>query len=186
KHSMWMGDMPYAPVHDLVVHPRDKEIVIATHGRSLYKADVSKVQKLNTTNTDSLTCFEEKLSINHSSRWGSRSATWREYYEPTVTFPVYTPVAGDAVLKVYSDSLLVHEQQIKLHKGLSNYTYKLEMKEDAVDALTKQKQDTKPDVDPKLRKADNGKYYLPVGKYKMEIEINNQKSFILLDLKGKN
>lgn len=133
-----MGDMPYTPVHDLVIHPRDKELVIATHGRSLYKADVSKVQALNATNTDSLTCFDEKLSINHSSRWGSRSATWRDYYEPTVTFPVYTPVAGDAVLKVYSDSLLVQEQPIKLHKGLSYYTYKLEMKEDAVDPLIKQ------------------------------------------------
>jgi len=186
KHSMLMGDMPYTPVHDLVIHPRDKELVIATHGRSLYKADVSKVQALNATNTDSLTCFDEKLSINHSSRWGSRSATWRDYYEPTVTFPVYTPVAGDAVLKVYSDSLFVQEQQIKLHKGLSYYTYKLEMKEDAVDALTKQILDKEPDADPKLKKADNGKYYLPAGKYRMEIQMNNQKSIMLLDVKGKN
>ena len=186
KHSMLMGDMPYTPVHDLVIHPRDKELVIATHGRSLYKADVSKVQALNATNTDSLTCFDEKLSINHSSRWGSRSATWRDYYEPTVTFPVYTPVAGDAVLKVYSDSLFVQEQQIKLHKGLSNYTYKLEMKEDAVDALTKQILDKEPDADPKLKKADNGMYYLPTGKYRIEIQMNNQKSIMLLDVKGKN
>jgi len=186
QHSMLMGDMPYAPVHDLVIHPRDKEIVVATHGRSLYKADVRKVQELNSTNTDSLTSFDENLSINHSSRWGTRSATWREYYEPSVTFPVYAPVAGDAVLKVYSDSLLVQEQQIKLHKGLSYYTYKLEMKEDAVDPLTKQILEKKPDTDLKLKNADNGIYYLPAGKYRMEIQMNNQKSIILLDVKGKN
>lgn len=185
KHSMLMGDMPYTPVHDLVIHPRDKEIVVATHGRSLYKADVSKVQELNSTNIDSLTGFAEKLSINHSSRWGSRSATWREYFEPSVIFPVYTPLAGDAALKVYSDSLLVQEQQIKLHKGLSYYTYKLEMKEDAVEPLTKKLMDKKPEADPKLKKADNGKYYLPPGKYIIEINQNSRMTRFGLEVKGR-
>lgn len=75
-----------------------------------------------------------------------------DYYEPSVTFPVYTPLAGDAVLKVYSDSLLVQEQPIKLHKGLSYYTYKLEMKEDAVDPLIKQILDKNLIRIPSLRK----------------------------------
>ena len=69
---------------------------------------------------------------------------------------------------------------------MSYYTYKLDMKEDAVDALTKQILDKEPDADPKLKKADNGKYYLPAGKYRMEIQMNNQKSIMLLDVKGKN
>jgi len=186
QHSMLMGDMPYAPVHDLVIHPRDKEIVIATHGRSLYKADVSKVQLLNATTTDSLTGFDEKLSINHQTRWGSRSASWMEYYEPSVTFPVYTPVAGEALLQVYSDSLLVQEEQIKLHKGLSYYAYKLEMKEEAVAPLIKQMQDKKPDADTKLKKADNGKYYLPPGKYIVEINQHSSNTRFSLEAKGRS
>lgn len=38
--------LPNVPVHDLIVHPRDREIVVATHGRSIWIADVLPVQEL--------------------------------------------------------------------------------------------------------------------------------------------
>jgi hypothetical protein len=37
---------PTVAVHDLVVHPRDRELVIATHGRGLYILDVAPLQEL--------------------------------------------------------------------------------------------------------------------------------------------
>ncbi len=39
--------IPTTFVHDLVVHPRDNILVAATHGRGMFVADVSWVQKLN-------------------------------------------------------------------------------------------------------------------------------------------
>lgn len=45
--TRWMslsGNLPTVPVHDLVVHPRDHELVIATHGRSIYVADIRPVR----------------------------------------------------------------------------------------------------------------------------------------------
>lgn len=38
--------LPTVPVHDLVVHPRDRELVIATHGRGIYILDVAPLQEL--------------------------------------------------------------------------------------------------------------------------------------------
>ena len=38
--------LPPVAVHDLVVHPRDRELVVATHGRSLYVIDVAPLQEL--------------------------------------------------------------------------------------------------------------------------------------------
>jgi photosystem II stability/assembly factor-like uncharacterized protein len=38
--------LPPAPVHDLLVHPRDQELVVATHGRSLYVIDVAPLEEL--------------------------------------------------------------------------------------------------------------------------------------------
>ncbi len=38
--------MPPAPVHDLVVHPRENELVVATHGRGLHVIDVAPLQEL--------------------------------------------------------------------------------------------------------------------------------------------
>jgi photosystem II stability/assembly factor-like uncharacterized protein len=39
--------LPSVPVHDLVIHPRDRELVIGTHGRSIYVMDVAPLEELN-------------------------------------------------------------------------------------------------------------------------------------------
>ena len=38
--------LPHVPVHDLLVHPRENELVIATHGRSIYVVDAKPIQTL--------------------------------------------------------------------------------------------------------------------------------------------
>lgn len=44
---MWNKGMPNSiPVHDVVVHPRDGEIVVGTHGRSLYIGKLDEIRKL--------------------------------------------------------------------------------------------------------------------------------------------
>jgi photosystem II stability/assembly factor-like uncharacterized protein len=40
------ADLPTTPVYDLVVHPRDGELVIGTHGRSVFVLDVAPVREL--------------------------------------------------------------------------------------------------------------------------------------------
>jgi photosystem II stability/assembly factor-like uncharacterized protein len=41
------SNLPTAVVNDLVVHPRDRQIVIGTHGRSVYVVDVNPIQELD-------------------------------------------------------------------------------------------------------------------------------------------
>jgi hypothetical protein len=38
--------LPPAPVHDLAVHPRDRELVVATHGRGLWVIDLAPLRQL--------------------------------------------------------------------------------------------------------------------------------------------
>lgn len=43
-----LGDnLPVVPVHDLVIHPRDGELVAGTHGRSLWIADIRPLQQMS-------------------------------------------------------------------------------------------------------------------------------------------
>jgi hypothetical protein len=35
------------PVHDLLIHPREQELIVATHGRGIYIADISGLQALS-------------------------------------------------------------------------------------------------------------------------------------------
>ena len=42
----FMTGLPTVPVHDLRVHPRDHELIAATHGRGIWIADVSALQQI--------------------------------------------------------------------------------------------------------------------------------------------
>jgi len=44
--SSMRGDMPASPVQDLRIHPRDKEMVVATHGRGLWITDIEPFEGL--------------------------------------------------------------------------------------------------------------------------------------------
>lgn len=40
------GGFPTVAVHDLVIHPRERELVIATHGRGMWVVDIAPLQEL--------------------------------------------------------------------------------------------------------------------------------------------
>lgn len=38
--------LPVVPIHDLVIHPRERDLVIGTHGRSIYVVDINPLEEL--------------------------------------------------------------------------------------------------------------------------------------------
>jgi hypothetical protein len=42
----FMTGLPTVPVHDLEIHPRDREIIAATHGRSIWITDISPLEQM--------------------------------------------------------------------------------------------------------------------------------------------
>ncbi len=185
NHCMLMGDMPAAPIHDLAIQSRDKELVVATHGRSLYTADITHVEKIKQDMSEPLTSFDEKVSIFHRDGWGNRSADWVDYYEPSVSIPVYTTIADTASLLVYADSLLVHEQDLPLQKGLSYYSYTLLVDNDKVESFNTMLKRSLPASLVQCKKAENEKYYLPPGKYTVELRLNDHKATSTLEVKAR-
>ncbi len=45
----FMNGLPTVPVHDLKIHPRDRELIAATHGRSIWIVDIAPLQQLGAT-----------------------------------------------------------------------------------------------------------------------------------------
>jgi photosystem II stability/assembly factor-like uncharacterized protein len=43
----FMTGLPTVPVHDLQIHPRDRELIAATHGRSVWIVDVAALEQLS-------------------------------------------------------------------------------------------------------------------------------------------
>jgi hypothetical protein len=45
----FMTGLPTVPVHDLKIHPRDRELIAATHGRSIWVVDIAPLEEMNNT-----------------------------------------------------------------------------------------------------------------------------------------
>ena len=45
----FMTGLPTVPVHDLQIHPRDRELIAATHGRSIWVVDIAPLEQMNNT-----------------------------------------------------------------------------------------------------------------------------------------
>jgi hypothetical protein len=43
----FMTNLPVVPVHDLKIHPRDRELIAGTHGRSIWIVDIAPLQMLS-------------------------------------------------------------------------------------------------------------------------------------------
>jgi photosystem II stability/assembly factor-like uncharacterized protein len=156
------SDLPSVAVHDLVIQEREKDLVVGTHGRSIYVADIELLQKLTAENMDKLH-LKEIASVRASRRWGSKGFNqFGEYYEPEINIQFYAPKATEVTIAVNTeDNKILKEWSVSAGKGISVIDYNLSILEKAKKALEKK--------DVTVKKADNGDYYLPKGKYKVSI-----------------
>lgn len=74
------GRMPAAPVRDLQIHPRDNDLIVATHGRGLYILDdITPIQQLASAQSEDAVLFDVRPATNWTSwnRDGNLGArTW--------------------------------------------------------------------------------------------------------------
>ena len=172
-------NLPAVSVHDLMIHPREKELIIGTHGRSLYIADISQLQQLNKENLNKDIIVFSVKPVRSSSRWGNNS-WWKmsESTDETFSFSVYSNKIRQVNVSVKTKSDLVLKTfKSNLTKGLNNIAYNLTFDQNKLKKYQlwlneNRKKDTK---EIKLEKRDNGNYYLYKGKYTIEIELSGKK-----------
>ena len=79
--------LPTVAVHDLVIHPRDRELVIATHGRSIYIVDVAPLEELTAkVRASQAHLFEIKPATLFSYRPGRGLSAGKNYLAPNPPF----------------------------------------------------------------------------------------------------
>jgi photosystem II stability/assembly factor-like uncharacterized protein len=162
--------LPAVPVHDVVIHPREKEILVGTHGRSIYLGRGKELQQLNETLLAKTIQAFEPEGIRYNPRWGTPFVDWAEATEPETRLPLYVKTAGDVQISVQTEKGVELFQFAKPCKaGLNYLSYNLEMNasmageiESAVNAKLKEE-----DRPLKLKPAKNGKMYLYRGTYKL-------------------
>ncbi len=166
------GELPAVSVHDLVVHPREHDLVIGTHGRSFYVADVTEMQKLNDEVFAKAVHIFPYDDIYWSSRWGNSFSQWRDPFVPEFKFPVFIKSDGSVTITVKTkEGQILKSLTHSGKKGINYIEYDLSIMDSSVKKYTKVlNEDRKKDEDEiKIEKADNGSVYLYKGKYDVEI-----------------
>jgi len=70
--SKFMTGLPTVPVFDLKIHPRDRELIAATHGRGIFIVDVAPLEQMAGKALADVTLFEPKHAYQYgdSPRFG--------------------------------------------------------------------------------------------------------------------
>ncbi len=96
----FMSGFPTVPVHDLKIHPRERELIAGTHGRSIWIVDIAPLQQLSETVLAATAhLFEPKLAYQYGQApLGGGSPGHKAFRSPSPPYGaeiVYRLTTGD-------------------------------------------------------------------------------------------
>ncbi len=65
----WKSTLPYTAVRSLIVHPRDRELVVGTFGQSMWVGDVSVIEQLEAALREKTFLFDVKPAVAYNIRY---------------------------------------------------------------------------------------------------------------------
>src|SRR5690606_19825244 len=156
--------LPSVAVHDLVVQPDMNDLVLGTHGRSIYIANIAVLQEWNNSKSNKAITIMAVDKIRHSGRWGNAFSSWSKPFEPSTKFTFYAQNSGHQIIKILSEKgAVLNEIKMDADKGFNYVNYDLSLTENGRKALVKE------NAELQINKAKNDKYYLPKGNYYIQI-----------------
>ena len=171
KGASWeslQSGMPYVAVHDLAIQAKAKHLLVGTHGRSIYKANISQLQEMTSDVLQKKLFIYPLENIKHSTRWGNSWSSWSKPSTPGLDVNFYSNADDVYTAKIMSsDAIIVSETEVAADKGLNILSYDMAFsKIGKLNYLKKHKTE--------LKEADNGKTYLPKGSYTVELNGNGK------------
>ncbi|WP_026754541.1 exo-alpha-sialidase [Sediminibacter sp. Hel_I_10] len=157
--------LPNVAVHDIVIQPEAKHLLLGTHGRSIYKADLAALQQMEEGMRNKPITLFKLEDVNYSSRWGSSWSEWFDAYEPEITIAFFTNASETQTLQIKSEKgTVLNELKIEADNGYNFTAYDLSLTDKGRKALLKENTSIEA-----IEKAKNGTYYLPKGIYTVAI-----------------
>lgn len=154
--------LPAVAIHDIKIQKRENHLLLGTHGRSIYRTDLTAIQNVDTRKTAQIF---DITGVKSSNRWGSSRSSWADAYEPSINISYYTsgPVKYTLVVKDEKGKEL---QRVPTNPstGINNVDYDLTITEEGKKVLEKSNKELD------IQMAKNGKYYLPKGTYTLVLD----------------
>lgn len=158
--SALQGGLPNVPVHDLVVHPRERELVAGTHGRSIWIVDVLPLQDLVEAGSDTALKVFYVDEVKASREWRGERSRWffRPDEAPKSTVKYWSSSAGAVSIEIIdnNDSVVRRLSSDAVH-GMNSFEWDLLVDEElalAAETTAQEKaKESKDDADADEEKA---------------------------------
>lgn len=162
--------MPAVSVHDLVIHPREQDLVVGTHGRSIYVGSVKEVQQIDESMISKSIHVFEMDKVRHSGRWGNDGGWFSDDRVPKEEIPIYVQKAGKVTVTVETEKgLELQSFSTEVKKGLNYVNYDLSIgkgkEKSYASFLNTDKED-----EVELKPADNDMIFLQPGVYTVKVK----------------
>jgi len=171
------GSMPNVAIHDLVIQTEANDLIVGTHGRSIYIANLNEIQEFDSSKTNELQLFDME-TVDFSTNWGRSWSAWRAASTPETKITFFSPVAGEAKVEVIStNGKTLKTWKDTVDKGFNYLQYDLSISESGKNLLEKERKDLK------ITKSQNETFYLPPGAYSIQVEVNGKSAKTALEIK---
>ncbi len=124
------GNLPNVPVHDLAVHPRERELVAGTHGRSAWVIDVLPVQEASAKLQEEGAHLFPLAEIEADRDWRSAAPRW--YLDdnalPKATISFWAKAAGKGTLTIVDgNGNSVREIAVDARRGINTVDWDVQV-----------------------------------------------------------
>jgi Uncharacterized protein related to plant photosystem II stability/assembly factor len=159
--------------YDMMVHPRDNELVVGTHGRSVFVADVKPLQALKDGGINKGVIAFAMNDIRFSERWGEKQYEWTKVSEPKSSLMYYIGKSSPTVKAEILDDKnnVVRTLEGSGSAGFNFLSWDVKIMTPA--ATEKGKKTTAP---PSLK-------YAAKGKYKIKLSNGSESSEVSFEIK---
>lgn len=119
------SNIPPVAIHDLVIQKKNRDLIVGTHGRSIYKVQLEPVYQ-SATYKDSGFVFLEMDKLKYNENWGKLTYDWKER-APSKELVFFLAESGIVTIQVSDSSgSTLLEKKINGKKGYN--THSLELK----------------------------------------------------------
>jgi photosystem II stability/assembly factor-like uncharacterized protein len=125
------NNMPTQPVHDLLIHPRERDLIVATHGRGLFVADISALQDIN----DKVLASDAYVfDVESKVKWTVRrpnvtaATNFDGESEPNgimINYYLKAAVPGDVQVKVMKGTYVIAETKGSNNAGINKVLWNM-------------------------------------------------------------
>lgn len=131
------GNMPTTPIYDLKIHRREGELIVATHGRGIWIADVTPFQHL----TQAVQAQPAALiPVQTTVQWATGLQPFRANYNfagqsrPTgviINYYLQRDVTGDVKVRVYDGTRIIAETDGPKTAGINTVRWNMQGRREA-------------------------------------------------------